>query len=971
MIKRKLISSIAAAVAVAALSFGSGNAISAIVCNTAPPPISVPQNFAGIYINFVTGVAGTASSAGDDFNPWANGTNLAFAWRNISLGVASGDSYSVLAAGVSVGVASTFSDFADTANFQAGTTGKYLGVAFTNEATAALNYGWVQLDTTAPSGFPATINGYCYQNDGTAINTGDTGVVVTNFTVTPSVGTPSGTISPSTVQTVASGATSTFTLTPDSGFHADTVTGTCGGTLTGNSYVTAAVTADCTVIANFAADSGGTNGIINSGLLNHVVQPTVAGTSLNIVTSAFDDTGPVSGDWDFNFWKNTNFTFYTITTHATAYVVNGSGQVIVMQNGDVVGPTSTFSTDASVTAAPEWVAGTTGVAGVRFNCDERLTFPVAGTVCYGYVRITTTGSTGFPATIVETSFDGDGNPITVVGGTPANPPSATVTPTSLTFTAAANATATQTLTVANAASSDPLTYSIDARGTSTRPVLRPHTSASAVSKTKAGASANAAPKLAALQARHLGLTAGGRQLGRNASPWAPSGSVQFVLDDGAYEDNIGWGDTDAGTENSAVWVNRFSATGALTIDSVSIMWPQDASGTLVGKSVNIVAYYDADGDGDPTNAVRLGTDNLQTIASLDVFVPYTTTFSVPGAGDVYIGFFNTYANGTSTPLLHPAAIDTNSSANESWIGASNSGDGNLDFGANDAVGTIDDLSSGSLTGNWMIRATGTSGGTGGACTGPVVTWLTATPPSGSVNGGASATVTVKADPAAGSLAAGTYTGELCITTNDTTQALISVPVTLTVTTAAFTPCSAGADEIFCDGFDGAPTGGNIVSGTINQPWVQDAGDGSSFDFALADFHAYNGSITTDDINLYYLQSGGSDGGAPGMYVYWYGDSVPPEDAALVGGVVDAGGTNFAVLQSGATIGPASILSAASISMANWIGGADGYIGVAFYNEATSAVNYGYIHVTTTAPEGYPSQALEWAYDSSGAAITIP
>ncbi|WP_296605803.1 hypothetical protein, partial [Nocardioides sp.] len=76
-------------------------------------------------------------------------------------------------------------------------------------------------------------------------------------TVTPSVGTPSGSISPSTPQTVNDGATTAFTLTADAGFHIDTVGGTCGGNLAGGTYTTNAVTADCTVIANFAADGGG------------------------------------------------------------------------------------------------------------------------------------------------------------------------------------------------------------------------------------------------------------------------------------------------------------------------------------------------------------------------------------------------------------------------------------------------------------------------------------------------------------------------------------------------------------------------------------------------------------------------------------------------------------------------------------------------------------------------------------------
>src|SRR5690349_10107762 len=46
---------------------------------------------------------------------------------------------------------------------------------------------------------------------------------------------------------------------------------------------------------------GGGNGIYHSPPLNHDVQQTIAGTSLNFVSGDFDDTGPISGDWDLNF----------------------------------------------------------------------------------------------------------------------------------------------------------------------------------------------------------------------------------------------------------------------------------------------------------------------------------------------------------------------------------------------------------------------------------------------------------------------------------------------------------------------------------------------------------------------------------------------------------------------------------------------------------------------------------------------
>jgi Leucine-rich repeat (LRR) protein len=73
---------------------------------------------------------------------------------------------------------------------------------------------------------------------------------VATFNVTPSAS-ANGAISPNTAQAIASGATTSFTITPNAGYRIDTVTG-CGGTLSGNTYTTAAITADCAVVATFA-----------------------------------------------------------------------------------------------------------------------------------------------------------------------------------------------------------------------------------------------------------------------------------------------------------------------------------------------------------------------------------------------------------------------------------------------------------------------------------------------------------------------------------------------------------------------------------------------------------------------------------------------------------------------------------------------------------------------------------------------
>ena len=70
------------------------------------------------------------------------------------------------------------------------------------------------------------------------------------YTVTPSAG-ANGTISPTTAQPVAFGATTTFTITPNAGYTA-TVGGSCGGTLIGTTYTTQPIIANCTVAATFA-----------------------------------------------------------------------------------------------------------------------------------------------------------------------------------------------------------------------------------------------------------------------------------------------------------------------------------------------------------------------------------------------------------------------------------------------------------------------------------------------------------------------------------------------------------------------------------------------------------------------------------------------------------------------------------------------------------------------------------------------
>ncbi len=189
MMKPKYTSPAAAVFAASMLAFVSSTAMAAVICNTTTVPIAVPQDGTGIYLNLITGANGTAPPAGWDFNPYDRaGPGISFWFNNDANRGAlwDGTNISVLSSGAPIGPASMFtSSVADPgpALWRTTNSGKYMGLRVFNEGTATMNYGWVQLDTGATSGFPATINSFCYQNDGTAITAGTTPVSLQTFSI--------------------------------------------------------------------------------------------------------------------------------------------------------------------------------------------------------------------------------------------------------------------------------------------------------------------------------------------------------------------------------------------------------------------------------------------------------------------------------------------------------------------------------------------------------------------------------------------------------------------------------------------------------------------------------------------------------------------------------------------------------------------------------------------------------------------
>lgn len=168
---------------VAALPLGSHRAAAAEVCFPAVN-LDIPATTEGLYVNLVSGLSGQTEGAvpGFDIDVYAAASTdptgqLRFYWGSASNGGAGvaviADTYAVLAGGQLIGPDSLFTRAAfagDTSAWQAGVTG-YLGLRFRNETDGGIKYGWLQLTTTPALGFPATINGWCFEDSGAAIST--------------------------------------------------------------------------------------------------------------------------------------------------------------------------------------------------------------------------------------------------------------------------------------------------------------------------------------------------------------------------------------------------------------------------------------------------------------------------------------------------------------------------------------------------------------------------------------------------------------------------------------------------------------------------------------------------------------------------------------------------------------------------------------------------------------------------------
>ncbi|MBI3775911.1 MAG: hypothetical protein HY273_10235 [Gammaproteobacteria bacterium] len=112
-----------------------------------------------------------------------------------------------------------------------------------------------RIASVTPSGCTGTLSGTNYVTDPITADCSVTAsfVALTNFFTVSASAAAGGSILPLSVS-VEQGASATLTVTPESGFRIASITPNgCTGTLTGTSYVTGSITADCSVAASFVA----------------------------------------------------------------------------------------------------------------------------------------------------------------------------------------------------------------------------------------------------------------------------------------------------------------------------------------------------------------------------------------------------------------------------------------------------------------------------------------------------------------------------------------------------------------------------------------------------------------------------------------------------------------------------------------------------------------------------------------------
>jgi hypothetical protein len=169
----------------------------------------------------------------------------------------------------------------------------------------------------------------------------------TTYTVTATAD-ANGSISPSGASTVTSGQTKSFTVAPGSGYQIASVSG-CGGSLTGTTYTTGAITGACTVAASFSLTPPTTFAIPGRVTLNGAALPDVLITLTTSGSASTTATTSSSGTYSFTGKPNGS---YTITPSLAGYAFTPASQTITLNGADAA--TQDFTTTNTGSIQVSW-----------------------------------------------------------------------------------------------------------------------------------------------------------------------------------------------------------------------------------------------------------------------------------------------------------------------------------------------------------------------------------------------------------------------------------------------------------------------------------------------------------------------------------------------------------------------------------------------------------------------------------------
>ncbi|MEO8459650.1 MAG: hypothetical protein ABI451_03900, partial [Dokdonella sp.] len=156
--------------------------------------------------------------------------------------------------------------------------------------------------------------------------------------------------------------------------------------------------------------------IFTSGALHHLMPNDPDGLEIDFQTNTITDgyTGGLGDLNPYNVGSGLGYFWEFTGNGGVATSTANSGKYIVLQSGGMIGPTSIFSTrSGGCTGAngnnSNFCAGVNGYLGFRFvGCTT-----APGGICYGYLHMTTTAGTGYPAYIEDYAFDKLGGTITI------------------------------------------------------------------------------------------------------------------------------------------------------------------------------------------------------------------------------------------------------------------------------------------------------------------------------------------------------------------------------------------------------------------------------------------------------------------------------------------------------------------------------------------------------------------------------